>query len=113
VRVQPHQKVYDLRDVPIHFLCPPDFNGSPRFASPEAGKIALRVRGPAGDAPPEVHAFIDVSRVRPGGGRKVGPVQLQLPRDVQLAQGAPPEVEYFLDPVVPAAKNQDVETPPF
>jgi hypothetical protein len=112
VRLQPQQKVYELHDIPIHFLCPPNFRWAPRFASPAAGRLTLRVRGPADGPPPAVHAFIDLSQVK-RGGRKVEPVQLQLPRDVHLAQEATPEVEITLEPIVPTAKANDDEPPTF
>jgi hypothetical protein len=112
VRLQPQLKVFELTDVPVQFLCPPDFRWAPRFAIPDAGKLRLRVRGPTGGDLPAVHAFIDLSRVRQGG-RKVEPVQLQLPQGVRLAQEAPPEVEFFLEPVAPLANvRNDEPTPP-
>jgi hypothetical protein len=112
VRLQPQQKVYELSDVPIHFLCPPNFPWTPHFTSPQAGRLSLRVRGPADGTTPVVHAYIDLSRVRQGG-RNVQAVQLQLPRDVQLAQEAPPEVEILLEPVVPAVRAHHDEKSTF
>jgi hypothetical protein len=112
VHLQPQQQVYELFDVPVQFLCPPDIRWTPRFVTPDDGKLRLRVRGPAGGEPPAVQAFIDISRSRQGG-RKVKAVQLQLPRGVQLAQEAPPEVEFILEPLLPTSKVRDDEPPSY
>jgi hypothetical protein len=99
LRVHPQQKVYELANVPIQFLCPPQFPWRPRFASPAAGKVTLRVIGPAGDAPPSVLAFIDLTHADLGRGRNMEPLRLQLPRDFQLVQDTPRLVAFYLDPV--------------
>jgi hypothetical protein len=112
VRLQPSEKVYQLTDVPIRFLCPPDFRWTPRFTTSEAGKLSLRVRGPLSGEPPAVQAYIDLSRVRQGG-RKVEAVQLQLPQGVRLAQEAPSQVEIVLEPVLPTTNERDDEPPQF
>src|SRR5262249_46282987 len=92
---KPQQKIYDLTEIPIQFLCPPNFGLRPLFGDERAGKITLRVRGPAGEEP-AVTAYIDL------GGRKweVGlyeeTLRLQLPKDFQLAQGPPRRVAFQL-----------------
>ncbi len=96
-RVHPRQKVYELTDVPVTFLCPPDFPWRPRFDK-DRGRISLRVVGPATEEPPAVQAFVDLTRGSFGQGRNLEPVRLQLPRDFQLAQEPPRRVAFVLEP---------------
>jgi hypothetical protein len=98
-RVHPRQKVYELCDVPITFLCPPDFPWQPRFACEESGRLNLRVVGPAAEDPPAVQAYVDLTRGTFGRGRNLEPVRLQLPRDFQLTQEPPRRVAFVLEPV--------------
>lgn len=98
-KVHARQEVYELREVPIHFLCPPGFAWKPRFATEKAGKVSLKLVGPASSQPPTVTAFIDLTRGDLGGGRNVEPLRLQLPRDFQLAQDTPQMVAFYLDPL--------------
>jgi hypothetical protein len=98
-RLFARQKVYELTGVPIQFLCPPDFPWQPRFPPEQPTRIDLRVMGPAGDEPPVVRAYIDLTLGTFGRGRNVEPVRLQLPRDYQLAQDGPPRVEFLLEPI--------------
>jgi hypothetical protein len=98
-RVQARHKTYELTEVPVHFLCPPDFPWRPRFGRPQDGKIALRVLCPAGDEPPPVTAFVDLTHGDFVQGRNREAVRLQLPRDVQLAQDSTPLVTFYLEPV--------------
>jgi hypothetical protein len=104
-RVQPRQKTYELSGVPVQFLCPPDFPWRPRFATPQAGRVNLRVTAPAGDEPPPVQVFVDLTRGDFTQGRNREPLRLQLPRDVQPErEDALPLVTFFLDPLeAPAA----------
>lgn len=95
-KVQPRQRVYELADVPVRFLCPPDFPWRPRFAGERGGKVTLKVVGPGGEEPPPVLAFIDLTKGNVGRGRNLEPLRLQLPRDFQLAQETP-IVPFFLD----------------
>jgi hypothetical protein len=99
----PRQKVYELNDVPVKFLCPPNFTLRPRFCDERAGKVSLRLRGPAAEEPPAVVAFIDVSaaKFQPGSFYADEPVQLQLPRDYQLDpnQPAPRSAKFQLVPL--------------
>jgi hypothetical protein len=77
-------KTYPLSDVPVQFLCPESYPLRPRFNDDRAGRISLRVRGPAQDEPPRVFAFVDLSRLPARQGFYSEPIQLQLPRDFQL-----------------------------
>ena len=50
--VQPRQRVYELADVPVHFLTPVGFNLRPGLLGDgRAGKISIRVSGPAKEEP--------------------------------------------------------------
>lgn len=100
VRIDPQApRLYPLADLPIHFLCPPNFPLRPRFLDDRAGKLQLRVQGPDLPEPPRVHAFVDLTggKFLPGPG--VEPVQIQLPRDFTLAQDPPGKVSFELVPV--------------
>jgi len=102
-RIRPRQRVYELTEIPVQFLCPPNCAWRPRFATPAAGKIAVIVKGPASEEPPPVLAFVDLTGGNIGQGRNLLPVRLQLPRDFQLVSDAAPQVVFFLDPCEPAA----------
>jgi hypothetical protein len=110
--LQPRPRIYQLKRVPVKFLCPPSFPYRPQFAGRQAGTIALRVRAPAAATPPAVVAFVDLT----GGGYKpglnVGPLRLQLPRECQLAQDFPGELEFELIPTETAAGWLGVVTEP-
>ena len=80
------QKLYELTDVPVQFLCPANFFLRPKFIDDRNGKVCLRLIGPAQDEPPRVLAFIDLSKGRFTSGLNHEPLQLQLPKDFQLAQ---------------------------
>jgi hypothetical protein len=89
--VRPRQKVYELNDVPVQFLCPANFALRPQFTDERAAKISLRVEGPASEEPPAVTAYVDLT------GRKLEPglyadepLRMQLPKDFQLAQDQKP-----------------------
>jgi hypothetical protein len=92
------RKAYDLPEVPVHFLCPANFPLRPRFIDERAGRISLRLTGPVQDEPPRVLAYIDLSRGRFTSGLNHEPLQLQLPRDFQLAQEPPRVVAFELLP---------------
>jgi hypothetical protein len=98
-KIRPRQKVYDLAAVPVTFLCPANFPWRPRFAQDQSGTVALRVQGPAGEEPPPVVAFVDLTGGSFGRGRNLEPVRLQLPKEFQLAQESPPMVSFFLEPI--------------
>jgi hypothetical protein len=93
------RKVYELTDVPVHFLCPANFLLRPRFLDERSGKVTLHLQGPAQDEPPKVLAFVDLSRGRFVSGLNHEPLQLQLPKDFQLAQDPPRVVGFELVPV--------------
>jgi hypothetical protein len=106
---QPAQarKVYELPEVPVHFLCPVDFPLRPKFLSERAGRINLRVRGPVGDEPPKVYAFLDLTSGRYPAGRYHEPVQVQLPKDFELVQDPPRGVSFQLVSPDAAPRNAD------
>jgi hypothetical protein len=92
------RKIYDLADVPIHFLCPSDFTLRPRFFDERSGRIPLRIEGPAQEEPPKVWAFIDLTRKGFVAGGNHEPLQIQLPKEFQLTHEAPREVAFELLP---------------
>jgi hypothetical protein len=104
LRAHARQKVYDLADIPVQFLCPPDFAWRPRFANPAAGKVSVKVVGPAAEVPPTVLAFIDLTHADLGRGRNVEPLRLQLPKDFQLVQDVQQLVAFYLEPLEPKSE---------
>jgi hypothetical protein len=106
------RKVYELPEVPVHFLCPVDFPLRPKFFGERAGRIGLRVRGPARDEQPKVHAFVDLIQGHCSSpGRYHEPIQLQLPKDFELAQELPRGVSFQLVPADAAPRNPDDTIP--
>jgi hypothetical protein len=110
VRVTPSQvlvrvpaqsrKVYELVDVPIRFLCPPQFlrRLRPKFTDARSGLVSLRLQGPVQDEPPKVHAYVDLTRGGFISGLNHEPLQLQLPKDFTLADDPPRVVTFELEP---------------
>lgn len=99
-RLIPRQKTYVLKDVPVQFLCPPDFAWTARFANAQAAKVTLKVAGPASDELPSVLAFVDLTRTSNlGTGRNIEPLRIQLPRDYRLVGDLPRPVAFYLDPI--------------
>src|SRR5205823_91027 len=96
-KVAPKQKLYELTDVPVHFLCPVGFGLRPRFVDDRPAKVSLQLLGPAGDEPPPVLAFVDLTLGNLGRGRNLEPVRVQLPRDFQLMQNSTPLIAFTLD----------------
>lgn len=96
VTLQPRQKLYVLDDVPVQFLCPPNFGLRPLFGGERAGRITLRLRGPAAEEPPVITAYVDLSERRWGPGLYEERVKLHLPRDFQLDGDAPGAVSFQL-----------------
>jgi hypothetical protein len=94
VILQPQQKLYELTDVPVQFLCPANFSLRPLFSDERAGRITLRLLGPAGEEPPAVLAFIDLGGRPWQPGLYEEPVKLQLPANFQLAQNPPRRVTF-------------------
>lgn len=104
---RPRQKVYDLPDVAVQFLCPANFTLKPKWEDERSSKVALRLVGPAGAEPPQVVAYIDLT------GRKFDPglyadevFRLQLPKDFQLAQPPPRSGAFRLIPL-PPERNEE------
>ena len=96
--LQPQQKEYELADVPVQFLCPPNFPLRPIFSDERAGKIALRLRGPYAEESPAVTAYIDLCGGKWKPGLQEEQVKLQLPKEVQLAGTAPRLAAFELVP---------------
>jgi hypothetical protein len=42
VTLRPRQKIYELRDVPVHFLCPANYPFRPQWENERGGRITLR-----------------------------------------------------------------------
>lgn len=95
-QVAPKQKIYELRDVPVHFLCPVGFPWRPRFVAEKQNKLTLRLIGPASEETPLVLAFVDLTSSSYARGRNVEAVRVQLPKDFQLLH-TPPLVAFYLD----------------
>ena len=105
------RKVYELQDVPVQFLCPPNFTLRPKFIDERSGKINLRVQGPVQDEPPKVYAFIELTRGSFLSGLNHEPVQLQLPKDFQLADDPPRVIAFELVPADFVPKNMGRANP--
>lgn len=80
------QKTYEITDVPVSFLCPPNQGLRPRFINERDGKISVRVRGPIQDQPPAVYAFVDLTKSRFLAGLTTEPIQMIPPPEFQLEQ---------------------------
>jgi hypothetical protein len=106
--LQPARKVYDL-DLPVQFLCPPNFPLRPRFD--EDARVSVTVEGPAADDPPAVIAYIDLTRHKFEPGLHQEPVRVQLPKECQLVQNAPRQLWFRLDPPGLAAKGDILSEP--
>jgi hypothetical protein len=106
------RKIYELQDVPVYFLCPPNFTLRPRFIDDRSGKIALRLQGPVQDEPPKVYAFIELTRGSFLSGLNHEPVQLQLPKDFQLADDPPRVIAFELVPADFVPKTLGRPSPP-
>src|SRR5262249_28178577 len=109
VVLQPPKKIYEVMDVPVRFLCPPNFVVRAFFRDERAGKISLRLLGPAGQEPPtDIIAFIDLSGHEGRAGVYEEPVRVRLPKDFELAPGSPRLVTYQLAiPEPNASKDED------
>lgn len=113
VRMPPQpRKIYELPDVPVHFLCPADFPLRPKFFNERAGRISLRVKGPAREEQPKVYAFVDLVQGHCSApGRYDEPVQIQLPKDFELVQDPPRGVAFQLVPAESVARDLDSSIP--
>jgi hypothetical protein len=111
--VRPRQKVYELADVPVRFLCPANFPLRPQFVAERAGRAAVRVQGPAADAPPPVIAFIDLTGAKFEPGLYADePLRFQLPREYQLVQDPPKSAAFELVPGDQPAKVRETARTP-
>ena len=98
-RAVPKQKVYELIDVPVHFLAPKASPWMARFDNDKECKVTLKLIGPATDQPPPVLAFVDLTRGNLARGRNLEPLRLQLPKDFQLVQPTTALVTFYLDEI--------------
>ena len=112
VTFQLQQKLYELADVPVQFLCPPNFTSRPLFGDERTGKMNLRLQGPAGEEAPGVSAYIDLCSRKWEPGLYEEPVKLQLPRDFKLAQNPPRAVAFQLVPAEPPSRVIGGTQPP-
>ena len=92
------RKQYDLNDIQVHFLCPPNFHFRPRFLDERSGRLNLKLLGPVQDESPRVHAYIALSKGKFLSGVNHEPLQLQLPGGFQLVQEPPRVVGFELLP---------------
>jgi hypothetical protein len=111
-KVQPRQKIYELAEVPVQFLCPPQFPWRARFADEKAGKVKLRLLGPAGEEVPPVLAFVDLTGNQLFRGRNLEPLRLQLPKDFTLVESTPPVIPFYLEELErPTPTSQSTDNP--
>jgi hypothetical protein len=103
-RLHPRQKSYELADVPVHLLCPPDFPWHARFAADQPPRLKLRLLGPARDEAPVIHAFVDLTQGGLVRGRNLAPLHVQLPPDFELDRNNPQRVAVQLEPLDPGAE---------
>jgi hypothetical protein len=88
-----------LRDVPIHFLCPPDFTLRPEFFNDRDGRVTLAVTGPKGEEAPKVYAFIDLTHGHFESGSNHEPLQIQfVQKEFALVDEQPRIIAFNLQP---------------
>jgi hypothetical protein len=107
----PSPKVYELTEVPVHFLCPTGFPFQPRFTAEQAGWVSLQIAGPVQDEAPRPYVFIDLTRGSFTPGLRREPLQIQLPRDFHLVGSPPRRVAFELVPLSEASKRSEVPIP--
>jgi hypothetical protein len=112
VTLKPRPRLFQVKGIPVKFLCPAAFPFRPQLLPRPGGKIALRVRAPSLPPADAVVAFIDLTRAECKQGVNEGPLQLQLPRDCQLAQDLPGPLKFELVPTENASNWLGVETEP-
>lgn len=107
--MRPRQRLYELVDIPVQFLCPANFPLRPQWENERAGRITVRLLGPAGEDTPTLSAYIDLTARKFEPGLYADePLRLQLPKDFQLAQNPPRSATFRLTPTMPGgAKAQD------
>ena len=97
VRAESRQ-LYEMNDVPIHFLCPPGFLLRPQLYDKNSSRMNLKIWGPVQVEKPQVYAFVDLTRGRFTSGVNHEPLQLLLPKDCMLEQEPVRVVTFQLDP---------------
>jgi len=111
--LRPQQRVHELQEVPVSFLCPANFPYRPQFTSDREGRVTLRVQGPAGGDRPAVIAYIDLTARKFGPGLHAEePIQVQLPPGYKLAQETPRLPSFKLLAIDGASKSADAPFPP-
>jgi hypothetical protein len=95
--VKPKQRVFELKDVPVHFLCPPNFSMRPGFAPEQPSRIKVRIQGPAAEEAPPIRAFVDLTSGNFSKGRNLEPVRLQLPKEFQPVEESPLMIGFVLE----------------
>lgn len=110
--LKPRQTLKELTEVPVNFLCPPNFPFRPEFVNERAGKIALRVLGPATEDRPAVTVYVDLTVRKFGAGLHAEePLKIQLPPGFTLV-GVPPRLSSFrLVPIDGPMKSNDAVIP--
>jgi hypothetical protein len=108
-QVVPKHKIYEMKEIPVHFLCPIHFPWRPRFAGEKQSKVALRLLGPASEETPNVLAFVDLTSGTFARGRNLEPLRLQLPKDFQMVHTTPLINFYLEDPERPAATSKKAD----
>jgi hypothetical protein len=96
---EPQQELYELADVGVQFLCPANFTMRALFREPRAGKITMRLTGPAGEEPPAVTVFIDLCGRKWEPGVHEEPLKVHLPANFRLAQQPPSRLTFELAPL--------------
>jgi hypothetical protein len=90
------KKTYELTDVPVSFLLPPKFAYRPHFVDDRDGKVTLKIIGPPRDEAPKVTAYVDLRDGKFLSGLNNEPLVVQLPKDFEVAPGAPQRVTFEL-----------------
>jgi hypothetical protein len=107
-QVVPKHKIFELKDVAVHFLCPANFPWRPRFLGDKQNTVTLRLIGPATEETPTALVFLDLTNSTYARGRNLEAVRVQLPKDFQLVH-TPPLLAFFLDePERPTATGAPV-----
>ncbi len=113
-QVVPKHKLHELKEVPVHFLCPVNFPWRPRFPGDKQTHVTLRLIGPASEETPNVLAFVDLTSGNYARGRNLEPLRLQLPKDFQLVHTTP-LINFYLEelerPAVTRERTPDPATP--
>jgi len=109
------RKTYELTDVPVMFLVPPQFDFTPRFVDERDGKVNLKIIGPPREEAPKVVVYVDLRLGKYTAGIYNETFVVQLPKDFELAPVGPSQRVSFelrssglsiegLNPAVPPAR---------